>query len=149
MPKHTADKPKLVTKNEKARMRHMASLEVLAPKAIKYLEDCLEAVLPCSYCSVDKEGKLLVAKKDTAGCCIKCHGSNILPDHEARRWATDEVTSRVVPKPKAVELEVDDKREVGEWMEKAESLSDDVVQNLAKELGVVFEADDATDNRQE
>lgn len=142
MGRHTAEKAKVISKQDKSRQRHMASLELLAPKAIRYIEDSLTAVLPCSYCST-KDGVLQVAKRDENDKCLKCHGTNLLPDHEARKWATEEVAARIVPKPKSVEMELDDKREMEEWAEVADKLPNEKIDELAKMLGMTF-SDDST-----
>lgn len=144
MAKHTADKPKVLSKQDKTRMKHMASLELLMPKAQKFIEECLDAVRPCSYCRVDGD-KVIVAKRDAEGKCIECHGTNLVPDKESRKWAAEEVASRIVPKPKAVEMEVDDKREVDEWMAAAEAMDDDAVAKLAEQMKITFQGQPPAD----
>lgn len=119
-------------------MLNLAKFDELTPKALKFIGECLEAVVPCSYCTV-KDGQVSAAKLDEQGNCIKCHGVKVLPDHEARKWATEEVMSRTAPKPKSMELEVEDKRDVDDFAEKTKDIPDSALEELTKQLGMVFE----------
>ena len=139
MAKHSSDKQgRVLSKAEKERIKNIEKFDELTPKALKFIGECLEAVIPCSYCNI-KDGVIFAAKFDEEGKCIKCHNTKVLPDQEARKWATEEVMSRTAPKPKAMEVEVDDKRNMEDMADKVKDLPDDVVMDLAKRLGVEFE----------
>lgn len=139
MAKHSGENPgKVLSKADKQRMKNLEKFDELTPKALKFIGECLEAVIPCSYCNV-KDGVSFAAKLDDAGLCIKCHGKKVLPDHEARKWATEEVMSRTAPKPKSVEMEVDDKRDIDAMVDRTKEISDPALADLAQKLGMVFE----------
>lgn len=107
MARHAPDKKSSrATKEDQRRKENLEKFDRLTPKAIRHIEESLEAQAPCSYC--DSNGN--AAKRDSEGNCIKCHGSKLVPDVDRRNWATEEIVSRVAPKPKASEIQIDDKR---------------------------------------
>lgn len=133
MAKHTPDtKSKKKSSQDLKREENLKKFEELSPKAIKHVKESLDAVLPCSYC--DKDGNAV--KKDAEGKCIKCHGAFIVPDIARRDWAAEEVNSRVAPKPKAVEMTVDDKSDMDEFEKELESRSKEEVDKLFESLNL-------------
>lgn len=140
MPKHNPEKPgKVLSKADKARMKNLEEFQDMSVESFKYIRECLTAVIPCGYCSVKEDGKVLAPKYDANHNCAKCHGTNFLPDRETRKWANEMVQGRITPAPKAVEMEVDDKRDVDEWAEQMKDASDDALKDLATKLGVTFD----------
>jgi hypothetical protein len=64
-----------------------------------------------------------------------------MPDKEQRNWAADRVLDRAAPKPKPVELALDDKRGLEDFERDLSEKPTDVVNNLAAQLGVVLESE--------
>lgn len=136
MPKADKKKSKVLSKDDVAKAKRMARFSELTDKALDYLAACQDAMLPCTYCQATKEGTVYAAKYDAEGKCIKCHGTGLVPDREVRKWATDEITARGNPKPKAIEMEVDDKRDVDEFSEALSNKTDEEIADLAKALNL-------------
>jgi len=139
MPRHAKDQAKNDSKEAKLRHEAIEKLRPLTPKWIKHIETSLESVVPCEYCT--KEG--LAAKVDVNGKCLKCHGEQLVPDKSQRNWAAEEVGARLAPKPKAQEIQLDDKREFDELAEKLKNIDDTSMDQLASSLGIVFDDDTA------
>ncbi len=128
---------KLDTSLEKERTKVLKQFFSLDTKAMQHLQDSVIAQSICSYCTA--EGK--ASKKDAQKKCLQCHGTNLVPNVSRRDWATEEIFSRISPKPKSIEMALDDKRDYEEFKKGLEGKSDKVINDLAKDLGVNFEED--------
>src|SRR4026209_888169 len=86
----------------------------LTEKVLKHIEWSIGATRVCNNCSTKElasgEEKHVPGKaKDAKGKCAFCHGLNVVPDVQQRNWATGEIADRIAPKPKAVEMSVEQK----------------------------------------
>lgn len=95
----------------------------LTEKVLKHIEWSIVATKVCTNCSVTGEGVHVPGKaKDVDGKCAFCHGLNVVPDVQQRNWATGEIADRIAPKPKAVEMTMEQKSSVEELEEEMKKL---------------------------
>jgi len=123
---------KVLTNIDKERQRVLRRFFDLDEKALVHIKDSLIATRICSYCN----GEGVATKLDSNRKCLECHGTMQIPDITRRNWATDEVVSRIAPKPKAVEMAVDDKRELLDLTEDLQGKTDKQLKDLANDLGI-------------
>jgi len=124
----------IVTNIDKERQRVLKRFFELDEKALLHIKDSLISTRICSYCTI----KGVATKTDKNGKCLECHGTNLIPDVQRRNWATDEVVSRIAPKPKAVEMAVDDKRDLLDLSDDLKNKTDKQLKDLADNLGINF-----------
>lgn len=105
----------------------------LTDKALKHIEESIEARKPCYLCrGVVKDGVI----------CPVCTNSGLVPDIDQRNWATEQVVDRIAPKPKSIELGPDKTGEREEIEKQIEGLSDAALDEQLKALGIVVLADE-------
>jgi hypothetical protein len=112
----------------------------LSEKALKHIAWSLEAKVICAMCSVDaKTGAHVPGKaKDDDGKCAFCHATGYVPDKEQRNWATGQVADRIAPKPKSVEMAIEQSTPLGELEKEVANQTDDELKKLAAGGGVIF-----------
>lgn len=120
---------------EKARGEVLKRFFGITEKLMKHLEESAEAVKVCDYCNASGDA----AKKDEAGKCIKCHGTFKVPDVNQRNWAAEEGFSRIAPKPKPLEMTVDQTSSLPELEKQASKLSDADITKQLEAMNVVFQ----------
>jgi len=125
------------TSLDKERQKVLRKFFDLNDKALKHLQESAVAVMICSYCTADGTA----AKKDEDGKCLNCHGTNQVPDMKRRDWSFEEIASRTLPKPKSVEMAVDDKRGTETFVKELAGKSDKEIEALVSSLGVNFTAE--------
>ena len=135
MSRHSIDtKKKEISAIDKERNRVLKDFFKLDIKAMAHLEDSIKATKICTNC--DAAGKAVRQDKD--GKCVICHGTQKVPDVSRRNWASEEIFSRISPKPKAVEMSVDDKKDTDVLAKDFEKLSDKKLDELVKGFGIKF-----------
>ncbi len=110
MAKHAAEEKATETGAvERKRRDALEKFFGLSVKAMKHIEWSLESKVICAMCSVDaKTGLHAPGKaKDDEGKCAFCHATGYVPDKEQRNWATGQVADRIAPKPKSVEMQIE------------------------------------------
>ena len=106
----------------------------LTDKVLKHIEWSITATKVCVNCTQMNDGTMRPGKAvDSDGKCGFCHGSNVVPDTVQRNWATGEIADRIAPKPKAVEMTVDQKSNVEELEEEMKKLPPD---ELKRQVGM-------------
>ena len=102
----------------------------LTEKVLKHIEWSIVATKVCTNCSVDLKTNAHLPGKavDAEGKCAFCHGLNVVPDVQQRNWATGEIADRIAPKPKSVEMTVDQKSNVEELEEEMKKLPPEELQ---------------------
>lgn len=104
----------------------------LSAKAMKHIEWSLESKVICAMCASDpvtgehKPGKA----KDETGKCAFCHGTGYVPDKEQRNWATGQVADRIAPKPKSVEMNIEQTSTLVEIEKDMQGKSDDELKRI-------------------
>lgn len=136
MAKHTAGK-KGKSSSDVKKEENLKKWEKLYPKSLEHVEESLKASIPCFYC--DKDGNSV--KRDKDNKCLVCHGAGEVPDTKRRDWAAEEVNSRVAPKPKPMEITIDEKSDFEEFEKEVSEMPKDQLDKLAKDLGIVFNED--------
>lgn len=108
----------------------------LTEKVLKHIEWSITATKVCVNCSVNPTtGEIIPGKaKDAEGKCAFCHGSSLVPDTVQRNWATGEIADRIAPKPKAVEMTVDQTSHVAELEDEMKRLSPDELKRQVEVL---------------
>lgn len=141
MPSKKEEQPK----QDKRRAAALDSLYAFWDKAKEHISWSLSATLVCPACTV-QNGVFVPGKAQKDGKCAFCGNTGLMPDKSQRNWATDRLTERLAPAPKAVEMQVEDRRDVKELEKKTSELSDE---ELDKRLSVIdlFGKDDAANNR--
>lgn len=111
----------------------------LSAKAMKHIEWSLESKVICAMCSVDqKTGEHVPGKaKDDEGKCAFCHATGYVPDKEQRNWATGQVADRIAPKPKSVEMQIEQNSTNAELEKDMVGKTDEELKSLAGS-GVIF-----------
>lgn len=110
----------------------------LSDNYFKHLVASQDALKPCVSCEMDKDGHHKPGRaKNEAGRCRFCDGKYVVPDLVQRNWANTMIADRIVPPPKSVELQVDDKREYSELEQKASSLSNEELDKQLKAIGAL------------
>lgn len=136
MPK--ADNPLSANKAKEVDKRRVAAFERffgLTEKALKHIESGLDAVKTCVSCTV-REGVFYPGKFRTEdGKCGFCLNLGVVPDLDQRNWASLEITERVAPKPKSVEMAVETTNKI-ELEKEAASLSDVDLDKQLAALGI-------------
>ena len=117
---------------DKERHRVLRRFFDLDEKALAHIKDSVVATKICFYCTADGTA----AKLDEQKQCLECHGMKVVPDVSRRNWATDEIVSRIAPKPKAVEMAVDDKRDLVGLADDLKDKTDKQLKDLAENLGL-------------
>lgn len=120
MPSKKEEQPK----QDKRRAAALDSLYAFWDKAKEHISWSLSATLVCPACTV-KDGVFTPGKAQIDGKCAFCRNTGLMPDKSQRNWATDRLTERLAPAPKAVEMQVDDKRDVKELEAGVKNLSDE------------------------
>lgn len=119
---------------DKERQKVLRQFFNLDEPAIAHIKQSLTASRICTYCNSKGEA----AKQDKAKKCLECHGTMQVPDVQRRNWAADEVVSRIAPKPKAVEMVVDEKRDLLEFTTDLQNKSDKEIKEIINDLGISF-----------
>src|SRR3990167_9886194 len=100
----------------------------LTDKALKHIEESIEARKPCYLCrGVVKDGVI----------CPVCTNSGLVPDIDQRNWATEQVVDRIAPKPKSIELGPDKTGEREELEEQISQLTESDLDAQLKALGII------------
>ena len=87
---------------DKLKQEILKDLFNLKEKYLEHLEESIVATKPCMFCDPSGTAKA----KDEQGRCAMCHGTNMIPDVSRRDWASEEISARIAPKPKPVEMAV-------------------------------------------
>jgi len=132
MPKSKPKDKKILSDVDKERQRVLRRFFDLDEKALRHIKDSLVATRICSYCNAAGAA----AKLDENKKCLECHGSMKIPDVQRRNWATDEVVARIAPKPKAVEMQIDDKSHLEDLAGDLKDKTNKEIEDLAKGLGL-------------
>lgn len=121
MPAKKEEHPKV----DKKRQAALEGLYEFWDKARSHIAWSLAATVVCPSCTV-RDGQFFPGKAQTEdGKCAFCGNTGLIPDKTQRNWATDRLTERLAPAPKAVEMTVDDNRkDVKDLEEKTKDLSD-------------------------
>jgi hypothetical protein len=146
MGRHSSEDKKSGKKDpkiEKAREKALEQFFGLSKKAIAHIEWSVQATMPCSYCTADNKGSF---KRDEAGECLKCHGTKLVPDIQQRNWATEEITSRVAPKPKSVEMSVEQQGNTEELKKQLEQAPAEQRDAVAKSILTLWQRNDAANS---
>ncbi len=141
MPKKDLSKNKGRLSKEVLRQREETLKEFfdLKPKALDHIKKSLEAEKECLQCAFAKGTSLPGKAKDAQGQCKFCHGLGAVPDNHQRNWATGEVADRIAPKPKAIEVEIDDTSDAGDLEKANRDLSTEEIDRRLKALGQSIE----------
>lgn len=108
----------------------------LTEKVLKHIEWSIVAEKVCTNCSVNNGVHVPGKAVDAEGKCGFCHGTNVIPDVQQRNWATGEIADRIAPKPKAVEMTVDQKSNVEELEEEMKRLPPDELKRQIEVLDI-------------
>lgn len=126
---------------DQERKQFLRDLLSLKPKVLEHIKDSISATLICSYCNDSGEA----AKKDADGKCLNCHGAKVIPDVKRREWATEEIAARFLPKPKSVEMTVDEGKGYEKFKSALKEKTDRELGELVEKLGVSF-GEEISDN---
>lgn len=130
------DDKKTKSEIEKQRERTLNKFFGLSDDAFRHIEWSLKAVVPCHSCSKGDNGEHRPGRfQDLNGKCGFCHGEYVVPNVPQRNWATEEINDRAAPKPKAVEMSVDNETSSEEMKEEVEKLSDEELIKISNVLG--------------
>ncbi len=110
----------------------------LTEKVLKHIQWSIESTRVCNSCSVKEvngvEIHIAGKAKDAEGKCVFCHGLNVVPDVQQRNWATGEIADRIAPKPKSVEMSVEQKSNVEELEDEMKRLPTEQLEQQVKIL---------------
>ena len=108
MGRHTVEEKQTGDKIDRKRRDALEKFFGLSVKAMKHIEWSLESKVICTSCSVDHNGIHKAGKaKNATGNCAFCDATGYVPDKEQRNWATGQVADRIAPKPKSVEMQIE------------------------------------------
>jgi hypothetical protein len=91
-----------IVKEEREKI--MEILFGFSSKWISEIQDAFMSSVPCGYC--DKDGH--ASKQDENGKCLKCHGLKVVSNERRREWAADQIGERIAPRPKPVEMTIEE-----------------------------------------
>lgn len=131
MGRHSAEDKQNVDKIDKKRRDALEKFFGLSLKAMKHIEWSLESKVVCSSCAVDANGAHRPGKaKNDKGNCAFCDATGYVPDKEQRNWATGQVADRIAPKPKSVEMAIEQTTTVEELEKDMVSKTDEELQKV-------------------
>lgn len=131
MGRHSVEDKQNVEKIDKKRRDALEKFFGLSVKAMKHIEWSLESKVICTSCSVDANGNHKAGKaKNASGNCAFCDATGYVPDKEQRNWATGQVADRIAPKPKSVEMSVEQTTTVEELEKDMVGKTDDELKNV-------------------
>lgn len=134
MARHSSVDKKIETSIDRKRNDVLKRFFGLTNKVFKHIEWSLESEKICTACQKDPgTGKHKPIKaEDKDGKCAFCHGTYKIPDVSQRNWAAGELTDRISPKPKAVEMSIE-KKDTKELEKELSVLSDSKLDAMLKE----------------
>ncbi len=115
---------------DKIRDGLLEELMDLKENTFQHLKDATKAVVPCMSCGS--------GYNNNEGECGYCHGTKARPDEKQRNWAAEEVLSRLIPKPKPVEITQKEVSDVNEFEKEVEEQlkAGKSVDELLKDYGI-------------
>lgn len=131
MGRHSLGEKKAVSEIDTLRQKTIEKFFDLSAAVFDHIKLSLKAELVCSACRQDENGIHMPGKaRDVEGKCAFCHGAYLVPDMDQRNWAVNEISERVAPKPKAMELAVDQNQVQDEMEKKVAGLSKEDLETL-------------------
>lgn len=135
MARHSKDDKRGHDEVQRLRIKAIEKFFDLSEEALEHIKTSMKATKLCHACRRGEDGTNLPGNaKDLEGLCAFCHGSYLVPDIEQRNWAFEQASDRFAPKPKAMEMSIEERSVSDSIEEKARGLSDD---ELNKRLSIL------------
>ncbi len=127
------------TNSAKLRKEVLKKLEPMSQEWADHMLLSIRAVVPCSYCSINKKDGIVTVmapKYDDMGQCLKCHGKMVLPDQDQRNWAAKEFKDAVVGNQKVAEDVESDDTGLDDFAKSLEGKTDEEIKKIAESIGL-------------
>lgn len=130
MPRHAKDQP--TVQIDKKRRDALDKFFGLSVKAMKHIEWSLDSTMICTACTVGNERQIIPGKARTAeGKCAFCNSTGYVPDKQQRNWASGEIADRIAPKPKPMEMTIENNVSINELEKEMKSKTVEELKALA------------------
>lgn len=137
MARHTKGEARAQSEIDKLRIKVIEKFFDLSETAFAHLKESMSAMRLCPHCSMDDKGNHKAGKaKDIDGKCSFCHGSYLIPDQDQRNWAFEQGADRFAPKPRSLEMNVDQTVHKDEIEQSVAKLSDEELNKKMDLLGI-------------